>query len=74
MTQYEKEYRYVEGMIKKAKSIHDITGAKLLLRQFIDIWIVQIPPTDKTFNKDRNTLSEMVEQKFQEISNGNLIR
>jgi hypothetical protein len=74
MTQYEKEYRYVEGVIKKAKSIQDITGAKLLLRQFIDTWIVQIPPTDKTFNKDRNTLSQMAEQKFQEISKGNLIR
>lgn len=74
MTQYQKEYNYVEGVIKKARSLEDISGAKLLLRQFLDSWITQIPPSDKNFNQDRNTLSKLAEQKFQEISKGNLIR
>ena len=74
MTQYEKEYQYVEGLLKKAVVMDQLHAAQRALRQFIDTWVIIAPPTDKNFNEDRNKLMQLSQEKFSQISKAYLVR
>lgn len=68
MTQYDKEYRYVEHLIKKSITTDELHHAQRTLRDFIDLWVIKVQPTDPKFIKDRNTLTQLMEEKSRKIS------
>lgn len=68
MTQYEKEFNYVEKLITKSVALDQIHHAQRTLRDFIDLWVIKVSPTDKKFIQDKNYLQALAQKKYEQIS------
>jgi hypothetical protein len=73
MNEYQKDLHYVTTQIKNSIIIDQINGAKRVLRHFEDKWSIQLSATDPTFQKDRETLNKLYQEKFTFISRAYLL-
>jgi len=59
MNEFEKELQYVKQIYNKVITADDLGNAKRLKQLFLDKYIIKISPTDKTFLKIQNELTEL---------------
>lgn len=73
MNEYQKDLNYVVSLIKNAIIIDQINGAKRVLRHFEDKWSIKLSVTDPTFQKDREMLNKLYQEKYTFISRAYLL-
>lgn len=59
MSEFEKELQYVKQVYNKCITTDDLGNAKRLRQLFVDKYIIKISPTDKTFLRIQNELTEL---------------
>lgn len=59
MSEFEKELQYVKQVYNKVITADDLGTAKRLRQLFLDKYIVKISPTDKTFLRIQNELTQL---------------
>lgn len=71
--EYQKDLNYVKFQINNSIIIDQINGAKRVLRHFEDKWSIKLSITDPTFQKDRETLNKLYQEKYTFISRAYLL-
>lgn len=71
--EYLKDFNYVKFQINNSIIIDQINGAKRVLRHFEDKWSIKLSITDPTFQKDRETLNKLYQEKYTFISRAYLL-
>lgn len=73
MNEYEKDLRYLKHQLNTAHMLDQLNAAKRTLRHFEDKWMIQLSATDPRFQKDRNELNEIYNEKYTRISRAYLL-
>lgn len=72
MSEFEKELQYVKQVYNKVITADDLGSAKRLRQLFLDKYIVKISPTDKTFLRIQNELTQLDAQVTKKITSAYL--
>lgn len=72
MSEFEKELQYVKQVYNKVITADDLGTAKRLRQLFLDKYIVKISPTDKTFLRIQNELTQLDAQVTKKITSAYL--